>query len=57
MGVVMKRILLVLALMFVVLALGFVVGCGKPGMAEDESDLPWSAPENWESGPSIGLGN
>jgi hypothetical protein len=57
MGVAMRRISLLLALLFAVLALGFLAGCGKPGMAEDDSDLPWTTPESWESGPPIGLGN
>jgi hypothetical protein len=42
--------------MLVVLGLGLMAGCGRPGMAEDESDLPWAEPENWEGGPGIGIG-
>jgi len=52
----MKRIYLLMAFVLVVLALGLMAGCGKPGMAEDDSDLPWATPEDWEGGPPIGLG-
>ncbi|MBN1918574.1 MAG: hypothetical protein JW889_11755 [Verrucomicrobia bacterium] len=52
----MKRIPLLMALVLVVLALGLFGGCGKPGMAEDESDLPWATPEDWEGGMPIGIG-
>ncbi len=45
-------------LVLVLLATAFVLigGCGRPEMAEDESDLPWAQPEDWEGGPPIGLG-
>lgn len=33
-----------------------VGGCGHPGMADDESDLPWAQPEDWEGGgPGFGF--
>ena len=52
----MKQISLWMALVVVVLALGFLSGCAKPGMAEDDSDLPWATPEDWEGGLPIGIG-
>ena len=53
----MKRIAILLMFTLVVLGFGLMAGCGGPEMAEDESDLPWAEPEEWEGGPPIGIGS
>ena len=33
--------------------LGFLAGCKTPPNADDESDIPWNAPQPWEGSPMI----
>jgi hypothetical protein len=50
----MTRIRKWLWLVLFAAVVALVGGCGAE-MAEDESDLPWAQPEDWEGGPPIGF--
>jgi hypothetical protein len=52
----MKRMSKWLAVVLLATAFVLIGGCGRPEMAEDESDLPWAQPEDWEGQVPIGLG-
>jgi hypothetical protein len=52
----MKRMSKWLALLLLAAAFVLIGGCGRPGMVEDDSDLPWAQPEDWEGGLPIGVG-
>jgi|GEM_PF-470243 len=51
----MKRMRRWLWLVLAALVFG-VVGAGcEPETVDDDSELPWSPPEDWEGGPPIGF--
>lgn len=52
----MKRIPKWLWLALLVIAFGLLGASCEPESVEDDSDLPWSQPEDWEGGPPIGVG-
>jgi len=52
----MKRVPKWFALLLLAATFALIGGCGRPEMAEDDSDLPWAQPEDWEGGPPIGIG-
>ena len=51
----MKRIPRWLWLVLLVAFFGLVGAACEPDTVEDESELPWTQPEGWESGPGIGM--
>ncbi len=52
----MKRIPKWLWLILLVMAFALLGASCGPETVDDESDLPWSEPEDWEGGPPIGIG-
>jgi len=43
-------------LVLLALAFGCLGGGCQPETINDDSDLPWSAPEDWEGGAPLGVG-
>jgi hypothetical protein len=51
----MRRISKWLWLVLMLMGLGLFVASCEPETTDDESDLPWSPPEQWEGTPGIGF--
>ncbi len=52
----MKRLSKWLCFVLLVMAFGLLgAGC-QPETVDDDSDLPWAQPEEWENGAPFGVG-